>query len=321
MTQELDRLPNRIVNTPSGPLRIQALTTMPEMKEVVRLEEEIWGYGRPGSDAPYPARALFAFSESGGLVAGAFSADRLVAFAAGWQGVERESEMRYLHSQLVGVLTTHRHLGIGFQLKLYQRDYAILTGLDLVKWTFDPLLSTNANLNLRKLGAVVRVYAPSYYGDLQSQFTGGLASDRVWVSWYVRSRRVQDRLSSHASPPSEPGLPSVTKIETVSTSAPELVSLVDYELGRSEPRLLLEIPADFGSIRTQDLSLALDWQTKIRSIYLHYFGRGYIASDFFIFPGRRTRTSYLLTCSPLDQILESEPLDPKQVDGSVLNHV
>ena len=39
MTQELDRLPNRIVNTPSGPLRIQALTTMPEMKEVVRLEK------------------------------------------------------------------------------------------------------------------------------------------------------------------------------------------------------------------------------------------------------------------------------------------
>ena len=306
MIQQQDSLPSRTVDTPSGPLRIQTLTTMPEMKGVVRLEEEIWGYGRPGSDSPYPARALFAFSESGGLVAGAFSEGKLVAFAAAWQGVERESKMRYLHSQLVGVLTTHRHLGIGFQLKLYQRDFAILAGLDLVKWTFDPLLSTNANLNLRKLGAVITVYAPSYYGDLQSQFTGGLASDRVWVSWYVRSRRVQQRLASPASPPTDPVAPSVTKIEAASTLDPELLSLAEYELGRSEASLLLEIPADFGRIRTQDLSLALDWQTKIRELCLHYFGRGYIASDFFIRPGRRTRTSYLLTCSALDQILESD---------------
>ncbi len=305
MIQHQHSLPSRMVDTPSGDLRIQALTSMPEMKEVVRLEEEIWGYGRPGSDSPYPARALFAFSESGGLVAGAFAENKLVAFAAAWQGVERQSGNRYLHSQLVGVLTTHRHLGIGFQLKLYQRDFALLAGLDLVKWTFDPLLSTNANLNLRKLGALISVYAPSYYGDLQSEFTGGLASDRVWVSWYVRSRRVRQRLSSPASPPSGPGPPLITKVATASNSKPELVSLTDYELDRSDPRLLLEIPGDFGRIRSQDLSLALDWQTKIRDLFLHYFGRGYIASDFFICPGERTRTSYLLTCSDLDQILES----------------
>ena len=279
---------------------------MPEMKEVVRLEEEIWGYGRPGSDPPYPARALFAFSESGGLVAGAFSGDKLVAFAAAWQGVEPKSKMRYLHSQLVGVLGTHRHLGIGFQLKLYQRDFAIQEGLDLVKWTFDPLLSTNANLNLRKLGAIISVYAPSYYGDLQSEFTAGLASDRVWVSWYVRSRRVRERLSSAPSPPSDPDAPAVTKVGAASTSDPELLSLAEYDLGRSEPSLLLEIPADFAKIRTQDLSLALDWQTKIRNLCLHYFGRGYIASDFLVRPGKRTRTSYLLTCTALDQILESD---------------
>ncbi len=307
MRRHQDTLPSRIVDTPSGALRIQALTTMPEMKEVVRLEEEIWGYGRPGADLPYPARALFAFSESGGLVAGAFSGEKLVAFAAAWQGVEQKSRMRYLHSQLVGVLTTHRHLGIGFQLKLYQRDFALLAGLDLVKWTFDPLLSTNANLNLRKLGAVISVYAPSYYGDLQSEFTGGLASDRVWVSWYVRSRRVQKRLTAPASPSSAPDPPSVTKVTPASTSEPELVSLTDYELGRSDPGLLVEIPGDFGKIRSQDLSLALDWQTKTRDLFLHYFGRGYIASDFLIHPGERTRTSYLLTCSGLDQILEPEP--------------
>ena len=306
MTRHRDSLPSRTVDTPSGALRIQALTTMPEMKEVVRLEEEIWGYGRPGSDPAYPARALFAFSESGGLVAGAFSEEKLVAFAAAWQGVERESKRRYLHSQLVGVLTTHRHLGIGFQLKLYQRDFAMLTGLDLVKWTFDPLLSTNANLNLRKLGAVISVYEPSYYGDLQSQFTGGLASDRVWVSWYVCSRRVQERLTSPASPSPELDPPLVTRVAPTSTSDPELVSLTDYELGRSDPRLLVEIPGDFGRIRSQDLGLALDWQTKIRDLFLHYFGQGYIASDFFIRPGDRIRPSYLLTSSTLDQILESD---------------
>ena len=277
---------------------------MAEMKKVVVLEEKIWGYGRPGSDPPYPSRALFALAESGGLIAGALAGDKLVAFAAAWQGVEHESKRSYLHSQLVGVLSSHRHLGIGYQLKLFQREFAILAGLDLVKWTFDPLLSTNANLNLRKLGAVISVYAPSYYADLQSHFTGGLASDRVWVSWYVCSPRVQQRFSLPASSTPAPDIPSITRIEPDPSSA--LLSMADYELDRSDAQLLLEIPQDFAKIRGQDLELALDWQRKIRNLFVHYFGRGYIASDFFIGSDEQALTSYLLTSSGLDQILESD---------------
>ncbi|MFL7871947.1 MAG: hypothetical protein AB8I58_24170, partial [Anaerolineales bacterium] len=46
-----------------------------------------WGYGSKGFDSVYPARALFALSESGGFISGAYIRDKLVAFSAAWIGL------------------------------------------------------------------------------------------------------------------------------------------------------------------------------------------------------------------------------------------
>ena len=123
-----------------------------------------------------------------------------------WPGGEWTpfSQLSYLHSQLLGVRKEHRHLGIGFQLKLYQREFALEADLEVVQWVFDPMRSVNANLNVRKLGAVIPAYHPDYFGSLQSHFSRGLASDRVWAHWYVASSRVRQRLL-HPLPLSQAG--------------------------------------------------------------------------------------------------------------------
>ena len=209
-----DLLPERTLQTGIQAIRLRSLKTIGEMDQVVDLEEQIWGYGAPGSDPPYPARALFAIAESGGQVAGAFADGDLVGFALAWLGSENGTRVPYLHSQLMGVLPDYRSHGIGYHLKLFQRDYALGSGLELIKWTFDPLLAANAHLNLKKLGSVIRSYIPNYYGNLQSRFTRGIASDRVWVSWFVKSQRVQGRIGrSTLATSMDAGLPRATRVQ------------------------------------------------------------------------------------------------------------
>ena len=289
--------PERTVPILLTPIRIKALTTIQEMENIVELEKQIWGYGTPGSDDPYPARAMFAMVESGGLVAGALLKEELVAFAVAWLGSETGTRRPYLHSQLLGVLPSHRSCGIGYHLKLFQRDYALANNLELVKWTYDPLLSANAYLNLHKLGAVIKKYVPNYYGNMQSCFTQGIASDRVWVSWYVKSFRVQERIKGSLSC-------DISKLRCVSLVEKEPVSglerLVGFDIQINEPRFLFEIPCDFTPFRMQKPKLAREWQEKIRSLFLHHLNRCCFVSDFFFKDGR---AFYLIDCASLDKIL------------------
>jgi predicted GNAT superfamily acetyltransferase len=284
--------PDRPIQNSSSEVRLRTLETIDEMSQLVHLQREIWGYGEPDTDFPYPARALFALAESGGHVGGAFLDDLPVGLSVAWRGVDPLLQKPYLHSQLVGVRKEHRHLGIGFKLKLYQRDFALEADLELVKWVFDPLRSVNANLNVRKLGAVIPAYQPDYYGPVASHFSRGLATDRVWAHWYVSSSRVRQRLL-HPPPllKREPPLVQVT-------------ALPDPNF--SDPEFLVEVPDDFEAIFQENLSLAADGQAKIREIFHHYLNQGYLAADFLVVSGPPRRTFYLFSRDPLKQVLNPD---------------
>lgn len=291
----------RCIQTSSGEIRLRAIGDITAATRLVELQREIWGYGRPDTDFPHPARALFAISQSGGHVAAAFLDNLAVGLSLAWIGMEPVSQKPYLHSQLVGVLEEYRHHGIGYYLKLYQRDFALENGMDLVKWTFDPMRSANANLNLRKLGAIIKTYQADYYGKVQSDFSHGLATDRVWAEWHVASERVQRRLAN--PPPPLDQEPALVQLTNLAEDDEGMQRLVDYQLRQSEPRLLVEVPDDFEAICQRSMSLAQDWQSKIREIFQHYLSRGYTAADFLILSGSPRRAFYLLSSDPLEQLL------------------
>ena len=93
------------------------------------------------------------------------------------------------HSHLAAVAEARRHKDIGRRMKLAQRERAIEAGIPMIIWTFDPLQSRNAHLNLNKLGAVIRRYEANYYGEgLSSVFGKGAPSDRVFAEWWVIAR-------------------------------------------------------------------------------------------------------------------------------------
>jgi predicted GNAT superfamily acetyltransferase len=174
-------------------VEIRSLKTLKEFTECVDIERAVWGYD---PEDLIPSRMFLLASRIGGQVLGAFVDGTPAGFAMALPGVRNGHP--YLHSHMLGVLAEHRNLRIGQRLKLAQREEALARGFEVMEWTFDPLEIKNAHMNITRLGAVVRRYAPNFYGPSSSPLQGGLPTDRVYAEWWLRSERVERVLRGDA---------------------------------------------------------------------------------------------------------------------------
>ncbi|MDM7323772.1 MAG: GNAT family N-acetyltransferase [Thermus sp.] len=241
-----------------------------EMEAVVGLQREVWG--RSESDL-VPKGLLIAVQDEGGLVAGAFVEGRLVGFVFGFP--TRDPTLQ--HSHMLGVLEAYRGTGAALLLKRFQRDWCLARGIRRVVWTFDPLRGVNANFNLRKLGATARTYLPDHYGPM-SGINAGAPSDRLLAEWELLAERVYTRIYHPPPEPQAEGLPLANRV----VEERPLEGFLDLEA----PRLLFQIPEDWGRILKEDPALALTWREHSRLVLGHYLAQGYRAVDFLRQPNR-----------------------------------
>jgi predicted GNAT superfamily acetyltransferase len=170
-----------------------------ELRACVALQKEVWNF----SDADLVPLRMFVVAEKvGGQVMGAFEGDRMVGFALSIPG--SRSGHLYLHSHMLAVRKEYRNHGLGRRLKLFQREDALVRGIELIEWTFDPLEIKNAYLNIEKLGAIGRRYNINQYGITSSPLQGGLPSDRLIAEWWLKSKRVKTLLKTGKRPEFEP---------------------------------------------------------------------------------------------------------------------
>jgi predicted GNAT superfamily acetyltransferase len=175
---------------------IRPLTEREDLKAVVRLQRQIWGF----EDVDLiPLRLFVVASKIGGQVFGAFDGAHLIGFCMAIPGLKPGGKT-YLHSHMLGVLPEYRNAHVGRALKLTQRDDALSRGINLIEWTFDPLEIKNAYLNIEKLGAIVRRYSVNQYGTSSSPLQGGLPTDRLTAEWWMNSKRVQSVLTGGRRP-------------------------------------------------------------------------------------------------------------------------
>ncbi len=286
---------------------IRLLETPEDMSAVEDLQREVW----PGSETDVvPAHMLITAIHNGGLVLGAFLEDRMVGFVFGFPGLERTPDgPRAKHcSHMMGIHPKYRDAGIGFALKRAQWQMVRHQGLDHITWTYDPLMSRNAYLNIARLGAVCSTYRRSEYGEMRDGLNLGLPSDRFQVDWWIHSRRVQQRLSKRARKPlklehfEKAGIQPLYELEHGSgwPRPPEHFSPPDGRL------LLAGIPADFLALKEADFSLARDWRFFSREVFETAFAAGYIVTDH-VFERSETapRSFYVLANgeSTLDAVL------------------
>jgi predicted GNAT superfamily acetyltransferase len=122
-----------------------------------------------------------ALAISGNTSWGAFDGDRLIGFVLGWAGVDDDG--LHVHSHMLASIPDRRHAGVGESLKLAQRAQALEHGIEVVRWTFDPMVARNAWLNLGKLGAVIDRFERDFYGTMTDSINRGERSDRFTVVW------------------------------------------------------------------------------------------------------------------------------------------
>jgi predicted GNAT superfamily acetyltransferase len=274
---------------------LAVLHTPAEMAEVEALQRAVW----PGVDLDtVPAHVLLTAEHNGGLVAGAWVSERLAGFVFGFLGFHEVGGGRRLKhcSHMLGVHPDFRGAGIGYALKAFQRTHVLRQGLDLITWTYDPLLARNAQLNIARLGAICNTYLPDLYGPMRDGLNAGLPSDRFQVDWWITSRRVADRLiGMPAERPRYTHLPAsgAEWINRPGPDGPEPPEPLPPE-APTAATVLVAIPADFLALKAADPGLALRWRLATRAAFETLFQRGYAVTDFVREPDPSPRAVYML---------------------------
>jgi len=250
--------------------------------------------------------ALIAAHRNGGVVIGAFREnDEAVGVVFSFPGYE--NGLIYLYSHLTGVTPEKRYRGIGYYLKLAQRKLALEKGYSLIKWTFDPLRSSNAYFNIAKLGVIARSFYPNYYGELQDELNRGMPSDRLIVEWWIKSRRVKKIVEKSEK--------ATINIEKLLSLKPYLVNEVEisdnnvllknYRLEANNDLVVIEIPSNIETLRRENPEEILRWRIGLREIMDYYLNKhGYVIIGYVLSREKPLRSYYILWRRNLSIILD-----------------
>ncbi len=212
------------------------------------MQRDVWQF----SDLDItPLRSFVITKNSGGFTLGAFSVenDKLLGFTHALAAFDDQNQPFY-YSHMLAVDPALQNSGLGLKLKFAQRDYALQHEIGLMVWTFDPLQSRNAHLNINKLGGVIRKYQVDYYGSYStSKLHYGLETDRLLVEWWLDSDRVK----------------SITESKNQATSSP---------IAR------VAIPFDLEGLKKHNLEEAREWQLRVRQNFQTHLNNGLWCAGF-----------------------------------------
>jgi predicted GNAT superfamily acetyltransferase len=270
-------------------IKIRPINTLTDLRKCHEIQRATWGF----TDLMvFPYTQLISAAHNGGVLLGAYDGVDLVGFVYGYLGMS--GTKLYLFSQRMGVLPQYQSQGIGMKLKLAQRDQMLRQGIDLIVWTYDPLLGKNATLNIEKLGGIVRHYARDIYGTVNNPLQMGLSTDRFLLEWELLSDRVRERIRSNETRPlaktwlEESQYPLANYVSWEE----DLPRPVASDLELDEDVVLVQIPPDLNAIKKVDLNLARGWRESTRDIFETYFWRGYVINGFARSKSPRTPNIY-----------------------------
>lgn len=234
---------------------VRELHEVGEYPQVVRLFGGIWGNGLQ----PVTIEMMRALAHSGNYVAGAFDGERLVGASIAFLAMPAG---RALHSHITGAAVGR---GVGLALKRHQREWALARGIDLITWTYDPLVRRNAHFNLVKLGARPEEYLPSFYGPMEDAINAGDETDRMLAVWRLDAPHVAALARGEPCPVAVP---------------PDAAVGLESRDGRpaqgrcDAPVVLVEVPPDIETMRRRDPGAAKAWRYALRDVLGGLLGEG-----------------------------------------------
>lgn len=259
---------------------IRPLDSHKSFEKVVEIQKAVWNH----DDVDLTPTHHFSIStRMGAILLGAFVGRKLAGFVYSFPAVFEGRHCQ--HSHLLAVLPDFQGYGLGKALKWSQRDEALRRGYGLITWTFDPLQTRNANLNLQALGALSRTYFHNFYGMTPALCLGpAIPTDRLLIEWPIRSGRVGDLARGKGKRPCPDPAKLPKALERKAGQEGTFALPARPRLNLDDPLLLVEVPRDVKALAFR-CDLIADWQAGLRRVLRNYFGRGYCA-DYFIFGDR-----------------------------------
>jgi len=247
-------------------LHLRPLRSSDDYEKCVALERAVWGQG---FNECVPPSMLMINQKIGGLSAGAFHPDgRLWGMIYGLTGFRDGVPIHWSH--LLGVDNAARGLGLGRELKLYQREFLLGHGVKIVEWTYDPLESRNASLNLNRLGALPVEYALDVYGPGDSSgLHAGIGTDRFIVRWQLDQ--------TNGSETARHRFPADAPVVNVDCEAEPLEG--EYDLP-DLAAVRVRIPFSIQAAKNERAGLGRLWRLSTRHAFTNYLGRGYAVTCF-----------------------------------------
>jgi predicted GNAT superfamily acetyltransferase len=284
--------------------RFRKLEKPEEFRQVLEVHRAVWG------DEGVPAPLQRALQDNGGLVLGAFADIYLAGFSVsliGWDGTTL-----YHYSHVTAVRPEYQNHQLGFRLKAFQRDEVLKLGLAEIRWTFDPLQSRNAWLNVRRLGGTPDRYFIHYYGQMPDSINRGMETDRLRLRWEIATPRVEERIAG-----------TFPTAEEEHTRWERSVAVVETEVGEKGLRMPnavaepsgglahLEIPFDLRAVQEHEPAALRQWRHAVRDGFRAAFDAGYRVDDFAVVTEDHERRSfYFLSPAPKESGPAASPAAP-----------
>lgn len=242
-----------------GSVQIRLLDRTTEYAAAADLLASIWG---TGSDAPPLAGDVLAsLHHAGGCVIGAMIGPRLVGVAVAVAGAPRSAAV---YGLIAGVAKDVAGRGVGFRLKLAQREWALERDADTMYWTFDPLIRRNAHFNIVRLGAQITEYLPDFYPPMQDAINRDDDTDRLVARWDLTSQAAGRRERSRGTVTLEVGVDG----DPVPHPA------------RARGACRVMTPPDIESLRVTNPTMAAAWRSAQRRAFQDAFGQAMVVEGF-----------------------------------------
>jgi predicted GNAT superfamily acetyltransferase len=253
---------------------IRDLETRADLEQVLHLEKEVWGL----DDADVtPLTLALALQAAGSLWLGAFDAGQLVGFALAFPSLDRGRAG--FHSHMLAVRESHRGRSLGYDLKLAQRQRALMLGIKEMTWTFDPLRSRNAHLNFHRLGVICDDYRIDFYGPQTSSPLHRNGTDRLWVTWHMADARVEERIKGKDARAEV--LDALTHLEPlVRFNGDGRPAEGDLAQALARQRIAIEISGDIDTIERDDAARAREWRLATRKAFAEAIKAGFVVKEF-----------------------------------------
>jgi predicted GNAT superfamily acetyltransferase len=262
-------------DVPIEEITVRRAETVADYRACQEAQRRAWGITEDGY--LIPIATMVGANLHGGLVLGAFLPNgQAVAMSFAFLG--RVEGRLCLYSQLTGVVPGYQSQGLGYRIKVKQRDFCRAEGIGRIAWAFDPLQAGNAHFNLVRLGASAVRYIDNMYGERTDALNAGVPTDRLIAEWDT-----EDRPPRSIRPDAATILPQFTHATAGPTGEvePDLESLcacIAMVIGA--PSALVEVPADIARLRRDRPERAEQWRSAVRQAFQAAFEAGYRAISF-----------------------------------------